>query len=69
MATRFTENSAFDQGADAIPDSDTEPDRDFDVSYNDIFTPRSSADMWLFHVVRESKKEDVYLLRDFRSDD
>jgi hypothetical protein len=37
MATRFTcprENSAFDQGTDAIPDSETEPDRDFDVSYN-----------------------------------
>jgi len=36
MATRFTyprENSAFDQGADAIPDSETEPDRDFDVSW------------------------------------
>ena len=33
MATRFAENSAFDQGADAIPDSDTEPDRNFDVSY------------------------------------
>jgi hypothetical protein len=35
MATRFTcprENQAFDQGADAIPDSETEPDRDFDVS-------------------------------------
>jgi hypothetical protein len=39
MATRFTcprENSAFDQGADAIPDSETEPDRDFDVSHNDM---------------------------------
>ena len=39
MATRFTcplENSAFDHGADAIPDSETEPDRDFDVSCNDI---------------------------------
>jgi hypothetical protein len=38
MATRFTcprENSAFDR-ADAIPDSETEPDRDFDVSYNDM---------------------------------
>jgi hypothetical protein len=36
-ATRFTgprEDSAFDQSADAIPDSETEPDRDFDVSYN-----------------------------------
>lgn len=33
MATRFIcprENSAFDQGGDAIPDSETEPDRDFD---------------------------------------
>ena len=39
MATRFAcprEISAFDQGADAIPDSETEPDRDFDVSYSDI---------------------------------
>jgi hypothetical protein len=42
MATRFTcsrENSAFDQGADAIPDSETEPDRDFDVSYYDMHRP------------------------------
>lgn len=39
MATRFTcprEDSAFDQGADAIPDSETEPDQDFDVSLNDM---------------------------------
>jgi hypothetical protein len=44
MATRFTcprEDSAFDQGADAIPDSETEPDRDFDVSWNDMH--------WLYH--------------------
>ena len=33
-ANRFTCNPAFDQGADAIPDSEIEPDRDFDVSYN-----------------------------------
>jgi hypothetical protein len=54
MATCFTcprENSAFDQGADAIPDSETEPDQDFDVSLNDMHTPRTSADMWLFYVV------------------
>jgi hypothetical protein len=39
MATRFTcprEESAFDQVADAIPDSETEPDRDFNVSNNDM---------------------------------
>jgi len=54
MATRFTcprETSAFDQGADAIPDSETEPDRDFDVSCIGFVTPRTSADMWLFYVV------------------
>jgi hypothetical protein len=53
MATRFTcprENQAFDQGADAIPDSETEPDRDFDVSCNFV-TSRTSADMRLLYVV------------------
>lgn len=38
LATRFTcprENSAF-EGADTIPDSEIEPDREFDVSHNDM---------------------------------
>lgn len=30
------EDSAFDRSADAIPDSETEPDQGFDVSYNDM---------------------------------
>lgn len=54
MATRFTrprENPTFDQSADVIPDSEIEPDRDFDVSYNDVHWPRTGADIWLFHVV------------------
>ena len=36
------ENSAFDQSADAIPDSETEPDRDFDVSYSDVHWLRNA---------------------------
>lgn len=57
VATRFAgprEDSAFDQSADAIPDSETEPDRDFDVSYNHmcrLCPPRISADIWSFYVV------------------
>ncbi len=54
--TRFTcprENSAFDQSADAIPDSESEPDR-FDVSFTTCIgfvTPRTCADVRSFYVV------------------
>ena len=51
-ATRFAgprEDSAFDQSADAIPDSETEPDRDFDVSYNRICWPLSRLESVLIY--------------------
>ena len=43
-ATRFAdphEDRAFDRSADAIPDSETEPDREFDVSYKDALDCRA----------------------------
>ena len=43
------EDSAFDQSADAIPDSETEPDRDFDVSYNRICWPLSRLESVLIY--------------------